>query len=850
MKKRNFLLAMLLCLCGGAAMAQDAVHGVDGYYNWTPTQLKADGVLDIGGNGKRVSGWWPEYQYTDDMQYVKYYFGINGGKDENRGGGYDMRSAWGVKEQMTGEGVMTVTAAYPVVAFKFSIPVNNESTAPGIDAYMEPEFSWYNPESEDGMNPGQESGNKYRWLLPGLDNNGRYRFLQFGHDLKDAFGRDSVQLNRGNNGYDAYRKGKFFGSDEEEVVWHIVRLNPGCDDRADFVLALNLYTIASTQDASQRLLDLYDVKVKSMSFGTLNVRADTIMYNENGDTLRTKTRDEMPYLYIKWIKTFPSIEAFDASLCDEQNWGDGEAVDPNKAVLNSALYSMRLLIRNYQFSDQINILRQAYDAAANVYNASGSTSDDFLQQIELMTAAREQFLSAIAYNEPSGMSKFYSLTGMGLGLTTQTVTVGNYTGRALELVDAGNAVDFLLSQTGEVGGQKCYSVKTAGGTMVQAADGSLLFVDASQLSNKEAIANLVLSNRGTADEPGFDFKVGNQFYYYDEENGFTSTTEMPDAEDISELAYYLFYPQPADEYDRNDHNNTLYPMTAGEGSLWEFNEPVQMHLEPAYEASFNLYEWDPALKAVATERATQPILDGWTINGWSQRSYLTSATLPTGEKCMKVSIRATYDDIHADSVNVAERTTDFTEEGQQAVSIMREHGVYTSALNRVPGGNQVCDSLYGVNMNSGINRYFAVKWKATNDQIKFNGIVFYVRKTVEEPNATTPIAQRGDVYIFDLLDAGVPYGDRIACAQYTSWKGLTSENEAVYVDWMRFYESLDDVPTETMTVPDASGISATLSDGEAANSSFYDLQGRAVQTPQRGFYIVRSGKDVRKVMMK
>lgn len=849
MKRIFYLLSFLLCLCC-SAFAQDAIHGIDGYYNWTPTQLKADGVLNIGGNGKKVSGWWPEFSYTDDMQYVKYYYGINGGKDESRGGGYDMRSAWTVKELMTGEGIMNVTSAYPVIAFKFSLPVNNESTAPGVDAYMEPEFSWYHPESEDGMNPGQTSGNKYRIQLPGLDNNGRYRFLQFSHELKDTLGRDSAQLNRGNNGYDTYRKHTDTNlSPDEQVLWHIVRLNPGCDDHADFVLALNLYTIPSTVDPTKRMLDLYDIKMKEMSFGVLNVRADTILYDSNGDTLRTKTREEMPYAYIKWIKTFPSIEAFDATLNAENNWGDGQPVDPNKAVLNSELYRMRLLIRNYQFSDQISVLQTAYDAAVAVYNNTASTTEDYKAQVEAMQTAHQQFLSVIAYNEPSGMSRFYSLTGMGLGLSSQEVTIGNYTGRALELVDAENTVDFLLTQTGEVGGQKCYSVKTSGGTMVQATDGSLLFVDASQLANKEAIANLVMSNRGTVDNPGYDLKVGNMFYYYDEENGFTATTEMPDAESIDELSNYLFFPQPAEAYDPSDHDNTKYPMTSGEGSFCEFNDPVEMKLEPAYEASFNLFEWDPAAKATAIERATQPMMEGWSRNGWSQRSDLTSAVADNGEKCMKVSIRATYDDIHSDSVNVVESTTDFTQEGQQAVSIMREHGVYSSALNRVPGGNQVCDSLYGINLNSGINRYFAIKWKGTNENIKFNGIVFYVRKTVEEPNATTPIEQRGDVYIFDLLEAGIPYGDRIACAQYTSWKGLTSEKEAVYVDWMRFYNDLASIPTETLSITTVNSVKE-ITQQINAKRQYFDLQGRIVENPQRGLYIMKFGNETRKVMIK
>ncbi|MBP1540972.1 MAG: hypothetical protein ILA25_02245 [Prevotella sp.] len=854
MKRRNLLLTLLLGLCGGA-MAQDAVHGVDGYYNWTPTQLKADGVLNIGGNGKKFANWWPEYAYTDDMQYVKYYFGINGNRDTNRGGGFDMRSAWGIKELTTGEGVMTMTSAYPVIAFKFSIPLNNESTAPGVDAYMEPEFSWYNPESEDGTNPGQTSGNKNRILLPGLDNNGRYRFVQFSHMLKDAFERDSAQLNRGNNGYDVYSKGKNTDlSPDEEVRWHIVRLNPGCDDHADFVLALNLYTIPSTVDPTKRMLDLHNVKIRDINFGTLNVRADTAVWNGDYDVaenyVRTKSREEMPYVYIKWIKTFESIEAFDASLTAENNWGDGPAVDPNKAVLNSALYQMQLLMRNYQFSDQITTLQNAYNTAVAVYNNSASTSADYAAQVEAMQTAQQQFMAAIAFAEGSGMTQFYSLTGFALGLSSQDVTVGKYTGKALDLVESNNAVDFLLTESGTVNGQKCYTVKTANGSMVQASDGTLLFVNPNQLTTSDKLANLVLSNRGTVDDPAYDFKVGMQYYYYDEDNGFTQTTEFPDAEDINDLAYYLFAPQAAEAYDPSDHDNTKYPMSAGEGSAFEFNEAATTMLEPAYEASFDMYEWDAAAKATATQRATQPSVEGWTRNGWSQRSDVGTATLPTGEKCLVARIRASYDDIHADSVNVAMVNTDFSETGQQTVSIMREHGKYNSALNRAPINNQQCDSLYyNIYLNSGINRYFAIKWRGTSESIKFNGIVFFVKKSVEEPNATTPVEQRGDVYVFDLLEAGLPYGDRIACAQYTSWTGLTSANEAVYCDWMRFYENLADVPTETMTVPTGIENVRTQQDINVTRQ-YFDLSGRAVSTPQKGVYVVKFGNETKKVVIK
>ncbi len=44
MEKRNILYAALLT-AATQAWGQDPVHGVDGYYNWTPARLKVSGVL-------------------------------------------------------------------------------------------------------------------------------------------------------------------------------------------------------------------------------------------------------------------------------------------------------------------------------------------------------------------------------------------------------------------------------------------------------------------------------------------------------------------------------------------------------------------------------------------------------------------------------------------------------------------------------------------------------------------------------------------------------------------------------------------------------------------------------------
>ncbi|MDO5447607.1 MAG: dockerin type I repeat-containing protein, partial [Prevotellaceae bacterium] len=145
--------------------------------------------------------------------------------------------------------------------------------------------------------------------------------------------------------------------------------------------------------------------------------------------------------------------------------------------------------------------------------------------------------------------------------------------------------------------------------------------------------------------------------------------------------------------------------------------------------------------------------------------------------------------------------TDYIDDG--ILTLMREHGAYTSAANRVPQPGQLCDSLFAVNLNSGMNRYFVMKWKGTNNQITVGGFTLFVRKNIEETvlNPSNMLERRGDVYIWDLLACGIPYGDRKACAQYLSFNNIDNSTDAVYIDWIRFYNNLDEIPSETINLP-------------------------------------------------
>lgn len=782
--KRNFLLLIAMCLLCTFAFGQD-IHGVDGYYNYTPTQMKASGMFTTT-NGTSNPNWKPVITYTDDMKYLKCYMGINNPTPDETG--FDRRTGISFSEKNAGEGCMTITRKYPILAFKVSIPHNNYSKVAG---YWEPEFLWWNP----------STGVREKLPLNGLDNNGRYRFLTIHPYMKDQYGRDSVQLNKGNNGYEVWRSVKVLHT-YKDSIWYIRRLEPKDGEMTDFVVALNFGLVTNNVEDGA-VLDTTDIKLQHINSGFNNVRCDTLTRDtlESGEIVtRTLTREEQSLFYYKWIKTFKSFDEFFSVMNEEGNWGDGPEVDPNKDMLNSELYATRLLIANYKFSDKLEPLQVAFNAALQVYDNPASTSDEFLAAVEALKKAKEDFLIAIALISDAKMVNFYNLSGMPLGLSAEDVTAGNFTGKQLEFSSA-EPQNFLLLPNGTSSGQNVYMLKTTDRTMVQASNGQLLFVPTNELTSPSIIAQLVLGNRGTEDSPGYDFKVGKYYYFFNENTGLLEYgTEIPTVETYDEITSYLFFPMDAPEYDPADHDDINYPMISGEGSFSEFNEPAQKVLDYAFEYSFATFPWDADAKAVATEHATMPMMDGWRTNGYRLNTNIQQATIDDAT-LMRLNKLDEYYSFHKDTLCQTIATTDYVEDG--IYTIMREHGAYTSASNVAPQPNQLCDSLFAINLNSGINRYLAIKWKGTDEGITMNEMVLFIKKSIGGPtlNMGNLLEKRGDVYVWDLLACGVPYGDSKACAQYLSWHGVKNSSQAVYVDWIRFYNNLDEIPSETINVP-------------------------------------------------
>ncbi|MBQ8422906.1 MAG: hypothetical protein IJY36_01420, partial [Coprobacter sp.] len=292
--------------------AQNATHGVDGFYNYTAAQMQAEDILTVGGNGKKFpEKWHPEVSYTEDG-YVKLILGANNTTLDATNGGYQHRSNVGFK-QVDGK-ALTITKKYPVLVYKVSIPFNNE----GCDAST-PEKAYWEPEYllSDGSGTG----------LNGLESN-RKRFITTNPAIKDALGRDTVYFAKDkNSGYDHRRTANVVHTERKDTIWHCVRLDPSAGEKADILIAIDFSTICAKAEegGGVRMLDTTNIDLRALDIMSwLNVYADTLYTDESG-TQQVKTKDMMPYALCKWVKTFDSLEAFDASLTAENGYGDNYA---------------------------------------------------------------------------------------------------------------------------------------------------------------------------------------------------------------------------------------------------------------------------------------------------------------------------------------------------------------------------------------------------------------------------------------------------------------------------------------------------------------------------------------------
>lgn len=804
------------------------IHSVKGFYNYTAAQLEQEGFLSLfSATGNKDANWVPSFAYEDG--WVVTHMGVqNVSKNEW------MSSLAFNKQASTVD--LRITKNYPVVAFKFSVPVN---VADSTDANMTAEFWWKNPYT------GKASTLNWNAGLEGLASNGRTDFAHMWRNRKIQnenagimLGRDSVKLRTDN----AYSKWK---TTDDGVAWTFIKQKANTDTamvfmrlpdetgetgpKAEFVLLLNYYAIpdtASTAAASGRLLDRMDIQSVGwhiMSTGTTNIE-DAV---------------EAPVSRIKWMKTFANLNEAIAAISTANNYGDGTDSEA-RTQLNYQLYYAERNLRNYSFRNEdpaapddaaYIAYKAAYDKANAVYDDASSTDEDYASASSALQEAREALLKASDLSSDLIYNYVKSSTGTGaIIISGDETTVGGTTGKPLTIGSNDGAVALSFVPTGSVvNGQKTYRLVSSQGSVVQATDGTLLVVEG-------ATGSAFTFSEFDTQGHGFCMQCGERYYYIDANGQLTSTTDIPEdaSVDFDAMSAYLFTIADAlvDYKDKmSDEEKT------GLKSGWEFNEAAVE--DPGTRGVYN------GETLTMSENSETRMIEGWRMSRWRSYSRVNQETVKNSDNtdavCLVLSSAATYDSFDGQTTGIA---NDYSSPAAARMDGGTEEPFYV----RDPNPR---DSTWAFSINPGLNRYLAIKLLGTGDAA-FDTFTFLGAKSSVVVSSSNIAGTKGDVIYFDLLNSGFSIGKQLYTALFFSPKGFSHAGDKMYIDWVRFYDTIDAIPTESFNseLTAIKGISQTTT-LEGARE-VYTLGGMRVSggSLQPGVYVVKQGGKTQKVVVK
>ena len=854
MNFKHLLVASLL-MSTGSGFARD-VHGVNGFYNWTAAQMEADANLQFGPEGFKWAQWNPSYKFEGD--YLKWMLGVHNTNFEAEKGGFQFRSRLDWREKIAGEGFMVMTPQYPVFVAKISVPMQTEAKKNNPNNWWT-EFFWHNPYTgAQDVDMPNNNGGGFWGFSKALD------VVKASCPwVKDELGRDSIYLYNcdKNDPTVSIRSNGGAGNtaQENDTVWYMKRLPVTYDkEKCEIIVAVNFASIRDTSKLaveSHRLIDRVPIKLSHFSLGCIT-RADTMFVerDENGDTLstRAKTPDEVPCVYVKWIKTYPSMDAVIKSLTEENNWGDGPVENPQKGVLNTTLYKAEKIVRDFvnydgDGNDQYAALKQVCEEGNDLYEKEDATTEEYVAEIKKIEEAISAFYSMV--NPSEDLVYNYVRTAdasTSLYATSEEVTKDGYTGRLIALGANEAALPLTFIEVGSVNGQRSYQLKSAEGVVVQCTDGTLMLVD-----NTNNAATFT-----SADHDGyelFDMKCGS-YYYYKKGFELSVVKEFPEV-NYDDMQPYLFMLEDAladyKESATAEEKENLF-------EAWEFNGEAEE--DPSTKGMLN------GVQMTMGENGQTFMLDGWRMQRWRMWSRVNKGTYETdgGEElsCLKLTAAETYDSF------------DGTSTGNETVypaspSMRREGGIYTNFYDRDPKDG-VRDESCLVNFNPAFGRYLAIKCKGTNEEITIDKLNFLRKGDSPATDFAVTLADaemKGDVYYWDLLKY-ISVGKMPYVGQYLSSTGF-QKDDALYIDWIRTYESVDDIPTESFAtavndVKEDNGELKVFVTGNTINifteesGNIYtvdgicvaEFNGTAHETVQPGIYIIRAGSESKKVMVK
>ncbi len=424
-----------------------------------------------------------------------------------------------------------------------------------------------------------------------------------------------------------------------------------------------------------------------------------------------------------------------------------------------------------------------------------------------LTAATEAFMGNITYK--LGENEFYcTITTAsqenGLKLASEKTTVGNYTGYVLQSCLPDEAVSFSVAKSDVVNGQQAYQLSTADGVVIQTGS-TLMLVDAKQVTESNPAKFVFTMRYSEGDDALYDLKAGNYFYYLADDGSLSTTEEFPEYESFEEIIPYTFMLTPS-EYQKNEEE------AAVNFKGWEFNEAAKK-VTDEYGDKFGLNAGN--------------IVEGWRLNKWRMYTRVGQT-----DGIMTISVDNPYyaneDTLAQTPLVPAIDENSILTSANNGAGICRENGQYANKASRDPI-DQVRDSTYLVILNPIYCPYIAIKMAPTDESVDLSSwsFSFFIKKGGVEPKLTIANAagHKGDVYYWRLTDCGYTVGQVGYSAQYMGISNaFQSTKQALMFDWIRPYESVDEIPEESFTAEQIAAVVASLPESPVYEAPQYEVK--------------------------
>ena len=502
------------------------------------------------------------------------------------------------------------------------------------------------------------------------------------------------------------------------------------------------------------------------------------------------------YFYLSEVEIY-------GTLLKNSTYSD-QQLDLERAIAEAQSYASEFALSNPDALAEFNSVIQE---AQRLLDNGVTDEAQLTAAANKLSEAAQTFMGKITYK--LGDNEFYcTITTAsqenGLKLSSEKTTVGNYTGYVLQSCLPEEAIPFSVGKGAIVNGQQSYQLSTSEGVVIQNGS-TLMLVDPNQVTANNPAKFVFTMRYSDGEDALYDLKAGNYFYYLSEDGTLAYTEDFPEYESFEEIIPYTFMLTPS-AYQKTEEE------AAANFKGWEFNEGAKK-VTDEFGDKFGLNAGN--------------IVEGWRLNKW--RMYTRVGQV---DGIMTISVDNPYyanEDTLAQAPLVpAIDENSMLTSANNGAGICRENGQYANKASRDPI-NQVRDSTYLITVNPIYCPYIAVKIAGTDENVDLSGwsFTYFIKKDGVEPQLklSNAAGHKGDVYYWRLTDCGFTVGQVGYSAQYMGMNAaFQSTKQAVMIDWVRPYESIDAIPEESFTPEQIAAVVASLPENPVYEAPQYEVK--------------------------